>query len=86
MLTSEMAKYHKRENKEPRGVGLSPSVWARIEAVAENQEKSLSQVIEDVLTLHLPVVRDFRKSEQEPQLVASIMTAEPSVIDDAPLT
>ena len=48
--------------KKPRGIALRPELWARVDAVAQAQQRSANQVIEMVLELHLPVARDLPKS------------------------
>ena len=50
------------EPKKAIGIGLRPSLWQRIDAFANRQGKSRNQVIEDILTLHIPVDPDFRYS------------------------
>ena len=54
------------EAKKAIGIGLRPSLWARIDAYAADQRKSRNQVIEDVLTAHVPCVADFRKTHENP--------------------
>lgn len=49
-----------KEPKKARGIALRPSLWRRIDAVAERQQKSRNEVMEEVLSLHVPAVDDFR--------------------------
>lgn len=55
------------EPKKAIGIGLRPSLWRRIDAFAEVQGKSRNQVIEEVLSLHVPVPGDSRKSQTDSQ-------------------
>ena len=48
-----------KERKKPGGIALRPALWRRIEALAERQGKSKNEVMEEVLSLHLPVAQDF---------------------------
>lgn len=51
----------KRERKQAGGIALRPDLWRRIERVADEQEKSRNQVMEEVLSLHVPAVPDSQK-------------------------
>lgn len=53
------------EAKKAIGVGLRPSLWERIDRFAAAQGKSRAQVIEEVLSLHIPVVPAFRNSGEK---------------------
>jgi hypothetical protein len=56
--------------KEPKvsgGIALRPVLWERIRRLAERDEKSRNQVMEECLSVHLPHVDDLRKSEHNPQ-------------------
>lgn len=65
-----MARKTKPENRrEGRGISLLPALWARIDRLAEAQEKSRSEIVEEVLSLHLPAVVNFRKSDENTQRV-----------------
>lgn len=63
-ISCAMVKSPTFEAKKPIGIGLRPSLWERIDRYAADQRKSRNQVIEDVLTAHIPCVADFRKSEE----------------------
>lgn len=54
-----------KQHKKPGGIALRPALWERIRRLAELQDKSANQVMEECLSLHLPPVADFRKSEQD---------------------
>lgn len=60
-----MAKRQRKELKQGRGVSLYPSTWAKVDAVAEGQEKSASEVIEECVNKCYPRVPRFRKSGVE---------------------
>lgn len=51
-----------RERKQAGGIALRPSLWKRIEAVADAQGKSKNQVMEAVLDLHVPAVSESQKN------------------------
>lgn len=55
------------EPKKAIGIGLRPSLWERIDRFAAHQKKSRNQVIEEVLTLHVPVVADSSKTDPNPR-------------------
>lgn len=50
-----------------KGISLLPAIWARIDRLAAAQDKSRSEVVEEVLSLHLPVIADLRKTEDNSQ-------------------
>ena len=77
MYRSRMAvkKASKRQPKVPGGIALRPTLWERIDRLAEAQDKSRNQVMEEVLSLHLPVDHDFRKGDN-PQDTAPLELAE----------
>jgi len=58
-------KQSSRERKVPGGIALRPSLWARVDALAEAHGKSRNQVMEETLSLHLPIANDLRKSQAE---------------------
>lgn len=60
-----MLKRNRREKKKPGGIALKPSLWARIDRLAEAQDKSRNEVMEEVLSLHVPHVGDFNKSKTD---------------------
>jgi hypothetical protein len=43
-----------REKKMPGGIALKPSLWRRIEQIAEADGKSKNEVMEEVLSAHVP--------------------------------
>lgn len=65
MFTSEMRKRVNRELKKPGGIALRPSLWARIDELADAQDKSRNQVMEEVLSLHLPSLAGSRNSHED---------------------
>lgn len=78
MLTRMERKSTSRERKMPGGIALKPSLWRRIEMVAEADGKSKNEVMEEVLSAHVPRIQDFRKSQAEPHNDAAL----PELIDD----
>lgn len=50
MLASEMAKTRSKELKVGRGVSLAEAKWEQLAEVAEAQDRSPSQVIDEALT------------------------------------
>ena len=63
-----MARKTKPENRrEGRGISLLPALWARIDRLAEAQEKSRSEVVEEVLSLHLPEMDAWRRMGGRPK-------------------
>lgn len=63
-ISCAMVKSPTFEPKKAIGVGLRPSLWERIDAYAAAQRKSRNQVIEDVLSAHIPCVADFTKTHE----------------------
>lgn len=55
------------EPKKAIGIGLRPSLWERIDRFAAEQRKSRNQVIEEVLSLHIPAASDSSKSGENPR-------------------
>ncbi len=49
----------KRERKMPGGIALKPSLWRRIELVAETRGTSKNEIMEEVLAANVPYVPDF---------------------------
>ena len=60
------------EPKKAIGIGLRPSLWDRIDRYAEFTGLSRNSIIEAVLTAHIPVVADFRNSEQNHRIPQDI--------------
>lgn len=58
----------KSEAKKGIGIGLRPSLWERIDAYAELQGKSRTQVVEAILEAHIPCAPDSRKTQQSSPL------------------
>lgn len=52
-------KSYPSDRKVGRGVGLRPSLWARIDAYAETQGKNRNQVIEELLNAYIPALRNL---------------------------
>lgn len=59
-----MAQKRRTERRLGRGVSLLPSLWERVERVADIQGKSCSEVIEDVIVLHLPPLAERGEAGQ----------------------
>lgn len=57
----------RRERRVPSGISLLPSVWERVDKLAESQEKSRSQVVEEVLSLHLPCAANSQEADADSQ-------------------
>jgi len=55
------------DRKKPGGIALRPELWERVRRLAQVQKKSQNQVMEECLSLHLPVVAEFRKTEEDVQ-------------------
>lgn len=61
-----MVKTSNFEPKKPIGIGLRPSLWERIDRYAKAQGKSRNMVIEEVLSLHIPVIDDSNRESIGP--------------------
>lgn len=57
-----MDKNGKRELKVAGGIALKPSVWARVQELAERESLPRNQVIEQLITIGLSCVGDSRKA------------------------
>ena len=64
-------KQGRRERKVPAGVALPPSLWERIDQVADAQQKTRSEVVCEVLSLHVPVLRESHESYAHSQTTES---------------
>lgn len=53
-----MKRRRQRERKHPGGIALKPSLWELIDRIADAQDKSRNQVMEEVLSLHVPALSD----------------------------
>jgi metal-responsive CopG/Arc/MetJ family transcriptional regulator len=62
-------KKRQSELRQGKGISLLPTLWARIDRLADAQDKSRSEVVEDVLTAFLPAIDDLRKTQDTTQSV-----------------
>lgn len=63
MLRSEMVKPKAKQRKIGRGVSLTEATWERVEEKAAANEGTISEVIENAITVYFSVGDDFRKTE-----------------------
>lgn len=56
-----------REKKVASGIALKPSLWARIDGLAILHEKSRNQVMEEILSIHVPSAVEINKLVAELQ-------------------